>query len=530
MASSWIQVPRPRSSATPSPAASTALLMTVPPPRSAAPRRRGQHHLRQRLRWHPRGLIGHGHDPGNSISDNHIGIDVDGAATIGGTSSGAGNTISGNRRRHLASGLLGHGHDRSATPSPATPRAASSSRHCHHRRHAQRHDFISGNGTCGIDVEIGGSPAITGNTIASNRGPAIVDGAATIGGTSSGAGNTISGNGGDGIDVYSGHGHDPRQLHRRQPRRHLGRRRRHHRRDEQRRGQHHRRQRRRRHPGRLIGHGHDPRQLHLPTPTTASTSRSRHIGGTIAGAGNTIADNGDGIVVDSRAPPRSPTTPSPTAPTTASSWDIGHGHDHRQHHRRQHQDGIYGASIGGTSSGAGNTISGNDDGIVVRGRRSGHHHRRLDHRQQHRYPGGRWRQRHLPGDGPGRRPLGQHHRGRDQQPDQPGLRRHRHRRLVGQLARTDHHGQPGRQRHQRLVQRELQPVDRRVHSGRRPRLPAHRDHPLRRADPVGLRHRAIVHGQPGRPSPPSPSSRPRTPAATWASTSTPPRSPVSRPS
>jgi parallel beta-helix repeat protein len=114
---------------------------------------------------------------GNSISGNgYAGIEVDGNATIGGTSIGAGNTISGN----------GYGIFVDSSSSAAITG-----------------NSISGNYD-GIEVDSSGSAAILGNSVSDNGGAGILDfSAATIGGTSAGAGNTISGNA-DGIFVQSG--------------------------------------------------------------------------------------------------------------------------------------------------------------------------------------------------------------------------------------------------------------------------------------------------------------------------------------
>ncbi len=74
-------------------------------------------------------------------------------------------------------------------------------------------------------------------------------------------------------------------------------------------------------------------------------------------------------------------------------------------------------------------------------------------------------------------------------------RRERHRQLVGQLAWPDHVRQPGRQRHGRVVQRELHAVDRCLYFGGWSRLRSDRERALRGTHEAGVCDRAVVDGR-----------------------------------
>ena len=143
---------------------------------------------------------------GNAITgSSNNGIDAAGSVTIGGTISGAGNTISGNSvgiaagsgstATILGNSILGNISLGIVVLGTATIGGTSTG----------AADIISFTSGDGILAESSATATILGNSITGNSGNGIevAGGGATIGGTSSGAANTISGNTFDGILVDS---------------------------------------------------------------------------------------------------------------------------------------------------------------------------------------------------------------------------------------------------------------------------------------------------------------------------------------
>jgi hypothetical protein len=241
----------------------------------------------------------------NSITDQHYGIDVYGAATIGGTSAGAGNSVSGNTNDGIrvesgaTAAILGNsitnnynGIEIDSSIPMATIGGTS----------AGAGNSISGNTNDGILVDSGGTATIIGNSISDQHYGIDIDGAATIGGTSAGASNTISGNTYEGIVVDAG-------------------------------------------TAAITGNSISNNSVGIDVPGSSIAT----IGGTSAGAGNSISGNREGI--------------------EAGSGDTITGNPIIGNSITNNTNGIdvYGAAtIGGTSAGAGNSISGNtNDGIRV---------------------------------------------------------------------------------------------------------------------------------------------------------------------
>jgi len=235
---------------------------------------------------------------GNSIHNESIGIEANGAATIGGTSSIAGNSIMGNgagifvgaSATILANTITTSSREGILVAGNATIGGTDP---------AERNDIFVN--TLGIEVIAAGRATIVGNDVSDNdEGIAISTGgpSATIGGTTSGAGNTISNNQYDGIIVDS--------------------------------------------PTMILGNS-----ISNNSEAGVLVNGGATIGGTSTGAGNAISGNSYGIQVDSGG----------TALILGSSISSNF-------------QGIEvsggAATIGGTAAGAGDSITGNtNDGIVV---------------------------------------------------------------------------------------------------------------------------------------------------------------------
>ncbi len=237
---------------------------------------------------------------GNSIADNGWGgIELNGEATIGGTSSGAGNVISGNTSVGIAvdqaaSAIISGNstvndvigiEDDGEATIGGTSRGAGND--------------VSGNRGDGIVVGEGALATILDSSIGTNGVGIVVSGIATIRGTSAGAGDTVSGNSGDGVEVDSAAS------------------------------------------ATILGSSITKNAVGI------AVSGSATIGSTSAGAGDTVSGNsGDGVEVDSAA---RATILGSSITKNAVGLAVS---------------GI--AKIGGTSAGAGDTVSGNGgDGIEV---------------------------------------------------------------------------------------------------------------------------------------------------------------------
>jgi parallel beta-helix repeat protein len=134
---------------------------------------------------------------GNTVVGENNGIAAYGSATIGGTVTGAGNTISGNTYKgislHSSATVLGNSISGSSYGvwvdggngggTAVIGGAVAGAR-----------NVISNNWTAGIAITRVGIATVTGNSFSGNGDGIEVGGAATIGGTAKGAGNTFSNN------------------------------------------------------------------------------------------------------------------------------------------------------------------------------------------------------------------------------------------------------------------------------------------------------------------------------------------------
>ena len=319
------------------------------------------------------GVEVYGSATGNQVLGNYIGTDVNGTAalgnhsdgvliygapgnTIGGTTAGAGNVISGNNAGGVriaqspATGnwvqgnyigtdkngiaALGNGTNGvviSTGPSNTIGGTAPAAR-----------NVISGNGADGLFIAGSGATGnlVQGNYIGTDKNGTVdrgnssdgvhIDGAPsnTIGGTLTGAGNIISANGADGVHIYLATGNQVL--------------------------------------GNYIGTDKNGTAVTLGNSADGvhiEDAPSNTIGGTVAGAGNVISGNdSDGVTISGSGATGNQVQGNFIGTDVNGTADVGNSSDGVK------IDNAPSNTIGGTMAGARNVISGNgDDGLSITG-------------------------------------------------------------------------------------------------------------------------------------------------------------------